>query len=285
MANTFGRLRCARLGAAACLPAALLSVALAVLPAPARATQNVTMDTRLVRLRSEIEKGAQVGGVTLYPYDGAPLSGAFAGFIGDWRELNPPEPRYAAWLADAHGPAPGLGDAIVVARVSGDTLRGAFEGVGNSQVLLRLGAGPAAVPVSFSKVLSVRGAADEDFGGWGALRERWSGAPSTIAVALDQGPFGTIVVSRTRIASARAHTNDPDDSGRRLSVSRATVVAVLAGVATAVVCVVIVQKQLDDAASNCTFPSSTPFGVDRRFGAATVSAPRMAPAHGATPRP
>lgn len=200
MANFVTRLFDARLGAVVCLPAALCSVLLGVVPAPAHA-DSISSPPVASRasLRERITYASKRGPVTLLPFDGLPASGRLAGFVGEWSDTIDSSARYEAWRARLTARTPRVDEALAIVLADGDTLRGTFEGVTSELVALRTSTSITATPIPLANVRHVLEGEAEAFGPWSELRPRLAGAPGMTAVRLQRGVAGSVLVSRGRI--------------------------------------------------------------------------------------
>ncbi len=271
-----------RIGAAVCLPAALLSVLLSVAPAPAHAAPNPGHVPNAPTRERLISIAARGGPMTLVMYEGPTLSGRLAGFFGDWQDTVQSDVRYEAWRAAQTARAPRLDEALVIVPVAGDTLRGTFEGVTGDMIALRTTATFIATPVRMDEIRHVRTVEGDVFGPWPELRERLAGAPKLVAVGLLRGVSGSVLVSRSRIlevAAVPGTSSGLDDGG----------FGILLGLGLGVlICMLAVNQassDLNDAFSSCGLGEGPSTSSDRRFGTATLQSGPAAWPRGETRRP
>ena len=148
--------------------------------------------------------------VVLRLVDGRQLAGRYRGVLGSAEDGSDYAYRYDAWR-DALGPdgAPALGETLVVARRSGEPMRGVHRGFGDRCLLLGTADSCKLRMVELKEIEDVRPAADSNAGpGWPDARP-WKSAPSPYAIELRTGDArvavpATMVVGR----SAAPHSND-----------------------------------------------------------------------------
>lgn len=282
MANSSKRAWRDRLGAAVCLPAALCSVLLGLVPPPAAAKPSINADVQAQTLQRQIQYAGRQGPVTLLMVEGLPISGRLSAIIGDWSDSTSAEDRYEAWRAAQATRAPRADERIAVVMNDGDTLRGAFEGVTGNAIALRTTTSFAATPAYFARVRQVLGDDGEVFGPWAELRVRLAEAPELAAVSLTRGVAGTALVSRSRIVDVEG-VGAASSSSASGDIALGLVIGVIVALA---VCVVAINQAADDFSNNlssCDVP--VPVMMDRRFGPATLSSGPAAWPRGATRRP
>lgn len=269
-----------RLGAAVCLPAALASVLLGLVPSPGLAARSLSAVPRDPSLRENIANAAGQGTLTFLLYEGMPVSGRFAAFAGNWKDTSSAEARYEDWRAGQPERTPRFGEKLAIVLTSGDTLQGSFEGVADQAIALRTTSGFSATPVRFADVAQVLDAGGDPVAPWAALRERLAAAPELVAVLLSQGPAGSVLVSRDRILQVSV-VPDPHSHGSDIAVA-----VIISVIVTGVVCAALLGKAIDDSFESCSSaPNNTPTRLDRRFGAATLSSGPRPYAPGDTRRP
>ena len=282
MANSSKRAWRDRLGAAVCLPAALCSVLIGLVPAPARAKPSISTDAQAQTLQRQIQYAARQGPVTLLLVEGLPISGRLSSILGDWSDSTSSEERYEAWRAAQTVRLPRADERIAVVMNDGDTLRGAFEGVTDKAIALRTTASFAATPAYFARVRQVLGDEGEVFGPWAELSVRLAEAPDLAAVSLTRGVAGSVLVSRSRIVDVEG-VGAASSSSASGDIALGLVIGVIVALA---VCAVAVNQAADDFNNNlgsCNLP--LPMSLDRRFGPATLSSGPAAWPRGATRRP
>lgn len=262
IAGRFGHgLPARRMGAAACLPAALAALLVGVSPAPGMA------GTRL-DVREQIQRAAGTPPVVLHLMNGQTVSGSFHGFVGDWSDSANAALRYAAWREHQPDSLPRFGDAMVVALSTGDTLRGTFEGVGATFLALDTGNPRFFQPVAYETIRATGPGAGAPIGEWSVLRRYLQEAPLVNGVLLRQGNLD-MLVTREAISSVR-------EAARAASGNNKVIVFVVIGIiAGAVICAAVAASAANEASndvSTCT-PTTTRalVGADARFGASTVS--------------
>lgn len=286
----FGRLLCARLGAAVCLPAALCSVLLGLVPSPAAAKSSISSQTQSPTLQQQIQYAARHGPVTLLLVEGLPISGRLSTFLGDWRDDTPAEERYEAWRAAQSARAPRADERIAIVMNDGDTLSGAFEGVTDNAIALRTTTSFAATPAYFARVRQVlaaegaEGAEGEVFGPWAELRVRLAEAPELAAVSLSRGLTGNALVSRTRIVDVEG-VGPASSNTASGDIALGLVIGVIVALAVCVVAVNQAADDFNDSLGSCGAPHSRATLLDRQFGAAAIGATPKAWQKGATARP
>lgn len=280
MANSSKRAWRERLGTAICLPAALCSVLLGIVPPTAAAKSSISADAQSLSLQRQIQYAGRQGPVTLLLVEGLPISGRLSAIVGDWRDPTSAEDRYEAWRTAQTERAPRADERIAVVMNDGDTLSGAFEGVTGNAIALRTTTSFAATPAYFARVRQVRTDEGEVFGPWAELRIRLAEAPELAAVSLTRGVAGTMLVSRSRIVDVEGvgPASNGSSSG---DIALGLAIGVIAALA---LCAVAVNNALDDA-TTCNIPASIGNSNDRRFGAATLGAGPAAWPRGATRRP
>ncbi len=283
MANSSKRALRERLGAAICLPAALCSVLLGLVPPPAAAKSSISADAQALSLQRQIQYAGRQGPVTLLLVEGLPISGRLSAIVGDWSDPTSAEDRYEAWRAAQTERAPRADERIAVVMNDGDTLSGAFEGVTGNAIALRTTTSFAATPAYFARirqVLGAGGAEGEVFGPWAQLRIRLAEAPDLAAVSLTRGVAGTMLVSRSRIVDVEGVGAASSNSASG-DLALGLVIGVIAALA---VCTFAINDALEDA-TTCNIPASSANWNDRRFGAATLGAGPAAWPRGTTRRP
>ncbi|MBI5169171.1 MAG: hypothetical protein HZA61_06760 [Candidatus Eisenbacteria bacterium] len=279
MANTPKRAWRDRLGAAVCLPAALCSVLIGLVPAPVHAARSISSAT--LDLQRQIQYAARQGPVTLLLVEGLPISGRLSALLGDWSDSTSAEDRYEAWRAAQTVRAPRADERIAVVMNDGDTLRGAFEGVTGNAIALRTTTSFAATPAYFARVQQVLGDEGEVFGPWAELRARLAEAPELAVVSLTRGVAGTVLVSRTRIVDVEGVGAASSSSAANGDIALVLVIGVIAAL---IVCAVQVDNTIDDIFT-CGAPKGSANARDRQFGRATLGAPPAAWPRGTIRRP
>lgn len=267
-----------RMAAAICLPAALASVLSGLCPALSAAAIRPG-------LRTEIEAAASSPAMVLELVNGQSLSGAFNGFVGDWRDTVDSAVRYAAWWQAQPAGVPRLGERVVLELAAGDTLRGTLEGVGPSFLAIGTGNTRYSVPVEFGTIDAVRSDGGAALAPWSELRTRLLDAPPFIGVGLVKGTT-SMLISRESILSARG------SQAPRASANPSRMVFVAVGiVAVVLVCASAVSsanssaKRSSSSLSSCTLPYFDFQSQDARFGASDVSHGVVDWAPGETRRP
>jgi hypothetical protein len=263
-ARVAASLRVQCLAATACLPAAFASLLIGFVPAPC--TAAVRPD-----LQAQIERVAHDSSITLQLADGRAISGAFYGFLGDWRDSVDSPVRYESWRRAHPEGLPRLGESLKVVLASGDSLRGSFEGVGPN--FLALGSSGLVNMFAFSGVTAVRSDSGGSVLSWADLRGRLVDAPPVIGIGLKLGAQ-VVVVPRESIFSVNGTGGSSGDN------SRLILVLVAIGVTVALVAVCVNRAANDAAnsansvsnsASTCANASANGRSYDRRFGASNVS--------------
>ncbi|MBK7369775.1 MAG: hypothetical protein IPJ04_18345 [Candidatus Eisenbacteria bacterium] len=280
MANSSKRALRERLGAAICLPAALCSVLLGIVPPPAAAKPSISADAQPASMSRQIQLAARQGPVTLLLVEGLPISGRLSAIAGDWSDSTLAEDRYEAWRAAQAERAPRADERIAVVMNDGDTLRGAFEGVTGNAIALRTTTSFAATPAYFARVRQVLAAEGEVFGPWAELRVRLAEAPDLAVVSLTRGVAGSVVVSRARIVDVEG-VGPASSSTASGDLALGLVIGVIAALA---ICAFAVNNAIEDA-TTCNVPASSANSRDRQFGAATLNSGPPAWPRGDTRRP
>ena len=249
-----------RVGAAVCLPAALVSLLAGVLPAPGMAAMRLDV-------RDQIQRASGTPPVVLSLMNGQTVSGSFHGFVGDWSDSMHAALRYAAWRENQPDSLPRFGDAMLVALTSGDTLRGTFEGVGATFLALDMGNPGFFTPVSYETIRSTGPGGGAPIGDWSMLRRYLQEAPLVNGVLLRQGAMD-MLVTREAISSVRVGGQASHGSNVMLFV----VIGVLAGV---LICAAAAESAANDFSNDITTCTPTTaralHGPDAGFGASTVS--------------
>lgn len=249
-----------RAGAAVCLPAALASLLVGVLPAPGMAA------TRL-DVRDQIQRASGSPPVVLTLMNGQTVSGSFHGFVGDWSDSMHAALRYAAWRENRPDSLPRFGDAMVIALTSGDTLRGTFEGVGATFLALDMGNPRFFRPVAYETIRSTGPGAGAPIGDWSLLRRYLQEAPLVNGVLLRQGAMD-MLITREAISSVR-------EGGQASQSSNMLIVVAIAIIAGALICAAAAESAANDASNDLTTCTPTTaralHGPDAGFGASTVS--------------
>ena len=141
--------------------------------------------------------------VVLRLADGRQLAGRYRGVLGSAEDGSDYAYRYDAWR-DALGPdaAPALGETLVVARRSGEPMRGVHRGFGDRCLLLGTADSCKLRMVELKEIEDVRPLAGSNAGpGWPEAR-RWKSAPSPFAIEIRTGDSrvavpATMVVGRS----------------------------------------------------------------------------------------
>ncbi len=168
-----------------CLPAALASLLLGMVPAPARAMTHAELRTRI-----ELASGRDPFRIVLV--DGVVLSGHFLGLLGDWGDSLPSAERYETWRAAHPEGLPHQGERLTIVLVSGDTLRAPFAGVGPTWFALGRPSSLVRDMVLFDRIAAVR-SEDDSITSWEDLRPRLADAPTVIGVGLRRGEAPQVV--------------------------------------------------------------------------------------------
>lgn len=254
-----------RMAAAVCLPAALASILVGLLPAPCTAAARPGVQARLERV-------ANGSPVTLQLVDGSSFSGAFHGFLGDWRDSVDSSIRYESWRRAHPEGLPRLGESMSVVLGTSDTLRRTFQGVGPA--FLALGDGNTGIlsMVAFTGITGARSDSGGQVASWTDLRGRLLEAPPLTGIGVKFGEK-VLIIPRESIFSV----NETGSS----EVGSHAVVILLAVVATLVLVGICINQAVDSAANSaasvgnnalsCWSPGSLSRGYDRRFGASNVS--------------
>ena len=280
MANSSKRAWRERLGAAICLPAALCSVLIGLVPAPAHAKPSISADTRTPTLERQIQLAARQGPVTLLLVEGLPISGRLSAIVGDWSASTSAEDRYEAWRGAQSQRTPRADERIAIVMNDGDTLRGAFEGVTGNAIALRTTTSFGATTAYFARVRRVLGDEGEVFGPWAELRVRLAEAPDLAAVSLTRGVAGSVLVSRSRIVDVEG-VGAASSSSASGDIALGLVIGVIAALA---ICAFAVNNAIEDA-TTCNIPASSANSRDRQFGAATLKSGAAVWPRGETRRP
>jgi hypothetical protein len=234
-------------------------------------------------LHQQIELAASGSSMTLELVHGQTVTGTFRGFVGDWRDTVAASVRYEAWLGAQPEGIPRLGEPLTIVLAAGDTLRGAFEGVGPSYLVLSSGNSRYDLPAYYANVVSVSSDRGEFLRPWQEMASRLTDAPSVIGVGLQVGGRNVVVLRETIVSVS--------GDGHKASMGPGMGTFVVAGVLVGVlVCAAVSSSrsgggnsgnslQLDDLFQCCTnVMQSSRTTPDARLDNGDLS-------HGLKPRP
>ena len=243
--------RVRRRAAAACLPAAIASMMLGMVPGQGSAAPMPSLYT-------QIEHASHNSLITLKMSDGISVAGVFNGFIGDWRDSVASAARYEQWRATRPAGVPRLDEPMSILLASGDTLSGTFRGAGPGFVALRTEDQYLLVPVNYDVIDgAVRDSSTRQTGAdlRGALLE----APHLKGVSLRQGGK-TWVVPRESIRGVEGSPSQGESSNTGFI----ALVVVGALVATVLICASEANSASNDLTSSCSKAGSSA-NINNRF--------------------